>query len=155
MQQAISFRPHPANHNRSVRPLVRYQSNVFEIPSFRWPPSTRQVKKQPWRELLPEPYEFEIPFLDSEGTLLQGGKHSALLPHEVFNTVFHTARPICDDIFCGGDALADWFAADCLFDTTCPPDADKQSNVPLPCVSGIRHKRSRIGQASGGLVLNV
>jgi hypothetical protein len=68
-----------------------------------------EVNRQPWRKLLPDVFTFELTMLvDSEGTLGLV-EQSALLPHEVFHTVYTKAKPVFDIIFSGGDEnLEEW-----------------------------------------------
>ena len=67
----------------------------------------RWAKKQTWFDFLPEPFDFEIQVADVGG--MRGGvftqeaepipmMHSALLPHEVFHTLFHHARDVFEHL---------------------------------------------------------
>ena len=50
-----------------------------------------QVKQQPWRGLLPDTFEFELPLQDDAERKIFV-RHAALLPHEAFHTIFTKVR---------------------------------------------------------------
>ena len=69
----------------------RFGSGCFKIDVGR---QKRWVKAQPWREVLPDPFSFEVEVRDIEERV-QTALQASLLPHEVFGTVWKHARPVC------------------------------------------------------------
>jgi hypothetical protein len=71
----------------------------------------RWVRRQMWGDILPLPYEFELPIKDP--TRPGGVKkawHAALLPHEVISSVHAKSRPLFQHLFEGSlGNLAHWW----------------------------------------------
>ena len=61
----------------------------------------RWVRRQPWRALLPELYEFEIP-VTYDGLEETTGVHAALLPHETFASLGKYPE-LFKELLCGPD----------------------------------------------------
>ena len=59
----------------------------------------RWVGRQVWRDILPQPYDFDIP-ITRDGIHEEPGVHSALLPHESFHTL-HQYRELFDHMMIG------------------------------------------------------
>ncbi len=70
--------------------LARCTGSMGERTLHRW------ARRQPWRALLPEPYEFEAP-LRVRGTRVSG-KMQCLLPHEVLHSL-SAAQGVFEDLF--------------------------------------------------------
>ncbi len=57
---------------------------------------------------MPEPYSFDLRVQD-EHERPHTVQHAALLPHEVFHSMYKFGRPIFNSIFVGGEGeLASW-----------------------------------------------
>ena len=73
------------------------------------------LQKAPWRRMLPNLYEFDMPKqlkgeLAGEHTIM---KHAAILPHELFASMYAHAPAVFEAILTGGSQnLKEWWAAE-------------------------------------------
>ena len=72
----------------------------------------RWCNRQVWRGLLPTPYIFEVPLTYDGGQTSQPGEHAAILPHELFSSLY--AWPdLFEDIYTGPAGNLEAFWAGC------------------------------------------
>jgi hypothetical protein len=87
---------------------------VRAIASFDGPNAERDIQRwfrtQAWAKLVPHPFEFDLSFLKPDGVGTYTGKQSALLPHEVFHTLYTYGPELFHHLFVGrpGNLLHWW-----------------------------------------------
>ena len=74
-----------ANACNDVPPHVHELGQIAQD-SHRERDLVRWVRRQPWRRLLPEPFEFKLPY-SPDGLKEDAITHAALLPHETFSSL--------------------------------------------------------------------
>jgi hypothetical protein len=83
----------------SLKQIAKVSKDNAERDLHRW------VQRQVWRQLMPAPYVFDLVLKDKaeHGTEPAIVPHFALLPHEVFHTLFTRAPDLFDWLLTGGD----------------------------------------------------
>jgi hypothetical protein len=71
----------------------------------------RWASRQAWFDLLPRTFEFDLLVANAGemGVDYVTQKQSALLPHEVFSSIWHSSRPLFDRFFGTHDELCQWW----------------------------------------------
>ncbi len=57
------------------------------------------VQRQPWRGVMPQPYSFQAPLLDSPGGKQKQGDAYCILPHELFASLGAAAPKVFEELF--------------------------------------------------------
>jgi hypothetical protein len=87
---------------RGLGDIASLGEHNFERDLHRW------AHRQPWRQLLPELYTFDLPILTAAGPAVR--KHAAFLPHEVFSSLFRNAPELFEFLLTGGqNNLESWW----------------------------------------------
>ena len=84
----------------------------------------RWVKRQPWRKLLPDAYEFDIPYT-ADGILEALAVHSVFLPHETLSHIYREPE-LLEDLLCGPEGCLDTF-----WENTAASDPEWRSKHPV------------------------
>lgn len=88
-----------------LRDLAALNAHNVERDLHRW------AARQPWRQLLPDLYSYEVMVRDSD-LQERSAMRSCILPHELFSSLFQNARPVFNHLVTGGDQnLQEWWAA--------------------------------------------
>ena len=90
--------------SNAVQDIAQFEGVHAERDLHQW------ERKQPWSQLVPEPFEYDVSYLRSDGVGTYKSKHCALLPHEMFHTLFLNAPEVFHYLFVGGAGnLAAWW----------------------------------------------
>lgn len=91
--------------HRSIQEIAQMRTDShFERSLHRW------AKRQPFADFLPTPFDFNILKRTRRGD--RELSHSAVLPHELFSSIFHKAFDLFEILFTGPQGnLQDWWRA--------------------------------------------
>ena len=124
-----------ANACNDVPPHVHELGQIAQD-SHRERDLVRWVRRQPWRRLLPEPFEFKLPY-SPDGLKEDAITHAALLPHETFSSL--SAYPeLFQELMTGprGNSQAFWQGTS---------STDWYKKHPMPELHAAPHKAVPIG----------
>lgn len=87
----------------------------------------RWVNRQPWRAVVPESYEFDLPYT-ADGIWESTVHHCAFLPHEFLSSL-SKSPDLFEELLCGPPGSLDWFWAN-----TAATDPEWHSKHPVPAL---------------------